>query len=79
VERVHQADQQPLADPLGEEGHVHGPFVLGATAGARPVDDDLPRAQADRAPVQQAARHHPQEDPLVDREDAEEREGLLFT
>jgi len=63
------------ADPLGEEGHVHTPLVLGPAAGARPVDDDLPLAQADRAPVQQTARHHPQEDPLVDREGAEEREG----
>jgi len=62
------------ADPLREEGHVHAPFVLRAAAGARPVDDDLALAQADGAAVQQAARHHPQEDPLVDGEGTEQRE-----
>jgi len=62
------------AHPLREEGHVDAPLVLGPAAGARAVDDDLPLAQADGAPVEQAARHHAQEDALVHRQGAEQGE-----
>ena len=59
---------------LREEGHVHAPLVLGAAAGAGPVDHDLALAQRDRAAVEQAPRHDAQEHPLVHRERAEQGE-----
>src|SRR5262249_39604209 len=71
-----QRAQLHLIEPctLGEECHVHAPFVLRAATGGDAVDYDLSLPQRQVALVEQACAHEAREETLVAGEYAKEHE-----